>query len=76
MTVAVKLTVPWGNDDEGEVQYLTGVKLTLVILTVTAIALLVMIDMSIVATVRKLPRLGHLNNVGSHFFFIKRRPPK
>ena len=44
-----------GNDEEAEVQYLTGVKLTMVILAVTAIALLVMIDMSIVATVRRLP---------------------
>ncbi|KAJ5726256.1 MFS general substrate transporter [Penicillium malachiteum] len=39
-----------GNQDEVELQYLTGVKLTLVILAVIAIALLVMLDMSIVAT--------------------------
>lgn len=64
------------NDDEGEVQYLTGVKLTLVILAVTAIALLVMIDMSIVATVRRLPRLGHLSNVDSYFLFHKKATPK
>lgn len=44
-----------GNDDENEVQYLTGAKLTLVILALTAIALLVMLDMSIVATVCRLP---------------------
>ncbi|KAJ5712523.1 MFS general substrate transporter [Penicillium malachiteum] len=39
-----------GNEDEGEIQYLTGTKLTLVIIAVIAIALLVMLDMSIVAT--------------------------
>ncbi|KAJ6031404.1 MFS general substrate transporter [Penicillium herquei] len=39
-----------GNENEVEVKYLSGVKLTLLILAVIAIALLVMLDMSIVAT--------------------------
>lgn len=44
-----------GNEDEDEVQYITGIKLTLVLLAVIGIALLIMLDMSIIATVRGLP---------------------
>lgn len=40
------------DEDEDEVQYITGVKLTLVILAVIGVALLIMLDMSIIATVR------------------------
>ncbi|KAJ5913206.1 MFS general substrate transporter [Penicillium tannophilum] len=43
-----------GNEDEDEVQYITGIKLTLVLLAVIGIALLIMLDMSIIATVRGL----------------------
>ncbi|KAJ5536558.1 MFS general substrate transporter [Penicillium frequentans] len=39
-----------GNEDEDEVQYITGVKLTLVVLAVIGVALLIMLDMSIIAT--------------------------
>ncbi|KAJ5785989.1 MFS general substrate transporter [Penicillium pulvis] len=39
-----------GNEDEDEVQYITGVELTLVILAVIGVALLIMLDMSIIAT--------------------------
>ncbi|RAL09040.1 MFS general substrate transporter [Aspergillus homomorphus CBS 101889] len=39
-----------GNEDEVEHEYLSGVKLALVIIAVIAIALLVMLDMSIIAT--------------------------
>ncbi|KAL3264037.1 hypothetical protein ABHI18_001178 [Aspergillus niger] len=39
-----------GNEDEVELEYLSGVNLALVILAVIAIALLVMLDMSIIAT--------------------------
>jgi hypothetical protein len=41
------------DEDEAEVQYITGVRLALVILAVIGAALLVMLDMSIVATVRE-----------------------
>lgn len=40
------------DEVEDEVQYITGVKLTLVICAVIGIALLIMLDMSIIATVR------------------------
>jgi hypothetical protein len=40
---------------EGEVQYVTGVKLGVILLGVIVIALLIMLDMSIIATVRRLP---------------------
>ena len=47
-----------GNEDEVELEYLSGVNLALVILAVIAIALLVMLDMSIIATVSGLPLAG------------------
>lgn len=55
-----------GNEDEDEVQYITGVKLTLVVLAVIGVALLIMLDMSIIATVREL-RLNQVFHVHSRF---------
>lgn len=38
---------------EGEVQYVTGIKLGVILLGVIVIAMLIMLDMSIIATVRE-----------------------
>ena len=48
------------DEDEDEVQYITGVKLAVILVAVIIIALLIMLDMSIIATVSRLLWLAHL----------------
>ena len=68
-----------GNEDEVELEFLSGAKLALVIIAVIAIALLVMLDMSIIATVSGLPlTVTEVYHVDLLFFFFlkKRQSPK